>query len=163
MYQDYFTAEHKMFRVGFQSFLQKEVVPHIEQWEAEGKIDKSIFKKFGEMGYFGINYPEAYGGLDLDLFYTVIFLEELQKVNSGGFAAAMWAHAYLAMTHLNAEGSEEIKQSYLKDSINGDKVGCLCISEPFGGSDVGAMRTTCLLYTSPSPRDATLSRMPSSA
>ena len=54
------------------------------------------------MGFFGIAYPEAYGGLDLDLFYTVIFLEELQKINSGGFAAAMWAHAYLAMTHVNA-------------------------------------------------------------
>jgi len=51
----------------------------------------------------------------------------------------------LAMTHLNAEGSEEIKQSYLKDSINGDKIGCLCISEPFGGSDVGAMRSTAIL------------------
>lgn len=134
-----------MFRDGLKTFLEQEVVPHVDRWEAEGKIDKSIWKKFGEMGYFGINYPEAYGGLDLDLFYTVIFLEELQKVNSGGFAAAMWAHAYLAMTHLNAEGSEEIKQSYLKDSINGDKIGCLCISEPFGGSDVGAMRSTAIL------------------
>ncbi len=145
MYQDYFTEEHNMFRDGLKTFLEQEVVPHVDRWEAEGKIDKSIWKKFGEMGYFGINYPEAYGGLDLDLFYTVIFLEELQKVNSGGFAAAMWAHAYLAMTHLNAEGSEEIKQSYLKDSINGDKIGCLCISEPFGGSDVGAMRSTAIL------------------
>ena len=66
------------------------------------------------MGFFGINYPEAYGGLNLDLFYTVILLEELQKINSGGFAAAIWAHAYLAMTHLNAEGNETIKQKYLK-------------------------------------------------
>ena len=63
------------------------------------------------MGYFGINYPEQYGGMDLDLFYTVIFLEELQKVNSGGFAAAMWAHAYLAMTHLNKEGNHEQKEN----------------------------------------------------
>ena len=55
-------------------------------------------------GVFRVKYPEEYGGLGLDLFYTVIFLEELQKVNSGGFAANMWAHAYLAMTHLNKEG-----------------------------------------------------------
>jgi alkylation response protein AidB-like acyl-CoA dehydrogenase len=47
---------------------------------------------------FGISYPEVYGGLNLDLFYTVIFLEELQKIKSSGFAA-MWAHSYLAMTH----------------------------------------------------------------
>jgi len=145
MYDSFFTEEHNMFREGLQSFLKQEVVPHIDKWEKEGKIDRPIWKKFGEMGYFGINYPEAYGGLNLDIFYTVIFLEELQKINSGGFAAAMWAHAYLAMTHLNAEGSEEIKASYLKDSINGDKIGCLCISEPFGGSDVGALRTTAVL------------------
>lgn len=145
MNKSYFTEEHDLFREGLKTFLDKEVKPHIEEWEASGNVGKEIFKKFGDMGYLGINYPEAYGGLDLDLFYTVILLEELQKVDSGGFAAAIWAHAYLAMTHLKAEGSEEIKQEYLTASIAGDKIGCLCISEPFGGSDVGAMRTTAVL------------------
>ncbi len=144
MYQHYFTEEHEMFRAGFREFLAKEVTPHINDWEATGTIPKDIFKKFGDMGYFGIRYPEAYGGMDLDIFYLVIWLEELQRINSGGFAAAMWAHAYLAMTHLYKEGSEEIKQKYLAGSISGDLVGCLCISEPFGGSDVGAMRTTAV-------------------
>lgn len=138
----YFTEEHEAFRDSFREFLKKEAVPFIDEWEKAGFVDKNIFKKFGEMGYFGLNYPEEYGGLNLDLFYTVIFLEELQKVNSGGFAAAMWAHTYLAMTHLNAEGSDDVKDKYLKPSIEGEKVGCLCISEPFGGSDVAGMRTT---------------------
>ncbi|MFK7001402.1 acyl-CoA dehydrogenase family protein [Flavobacterium oreochromis] len=138
----YFTEDHQLFRESFRDFLQKEVVPHIEKWEKEGAIERFIWKKFGEMGFFGLNYPEAYGGSNLDLFYTVIFLEELQKVKSSGFAAAMWAHAYLAMTHLNAEGDERIKQEYLAASISGDKIGALCITEPFGGSDVAGMRTT---------------------
>lgn len=140
----YFTEEHHLFRKSLQDFLQKEVVPHIETWEQTGVIDRFIWKKMGDMGFFGINYPEAYGGLNLDLFYTVILLEELQKVNSGGFAAAIWAHVYLAMTHLNAEASESIKQNYLTASITGDKIGCLCITEPFGGSDVAGMRTTAI-------------------
>tara|TARA_R100000935_G_C2827069_1_gene162908 strand:+ start:584 stop:1753 length:1170 start_codon:yes stop_codon:yes gene_type:complete len=140
----YFTEEHELFRKSFQEFLKKEVVPHIEKWEKTGTIERFIWEKFGEMGYFGLAYPEKYGGLDVDLFYTVIFLEELQKINSGGFAAAMWAHAYLAMTHLNVEGSEEIKKNYLEPSIEGKKIGCLCITEPFGGSDVAAMRTTAV-------------------
>lgn len=140
----YFTEEHQLFRKSFQDFLKKEVVPHIDSWEKKGEIDKFIWKKFGDMGFLGINYPEVYGGLNLDLFYMVILLEELQKVNSGGFAAAVWAHVYLAMTHLNAEGSETIKLNYLKPSILGDKVGCLCITEPFGGSDVASMRTTAV-------------------
>ncbi|CAM1339575.1 acyl-CoA dehydrogenase family protein [Tenacibaculum aestuarii] len=140
----YFTEEHESFRQSFKDFLQKEVVPHIDKWEKEGTVERFIWKKFGEMGYFGLNQPEEYGGLGLDLFYTVIFLEELQKVNSGGFAANMWAHAYLAMTHVNKEGDDRIKKEYLTPSIEGDKIGCLCITEPFGGSDVAGMRTTAI-------------------
>jgi hypothetical protein len=140
----YFTEEHEAFRQSFKDFLQKEVVPHIEKWEKTGTIERFIWKKFGEMGYFGLSTPEEYGGMDLDLFYTVIFLEELQKINSGGFAAAMWAHEYLAMTHLNKEGDDFIKNKYLVPSVEGDMIGCLCITEPFGGSDVAGMRSTAI-------------------
>lgn len=142
MDQSFFTEEHQLFRESLRDFLQKEVVPHIEKWEETGTIERFIWKKFGDMGFFGVHYPEEYGGMNLDIFYTVIFLEELQKINSGGFAAAMWAHAYLAMTHLNKEGSHEIKKKYLAPSIAGDMIGCLCISEPFGGSDVAGMKST---------------------
>ncbi|MBN4058033.1 acyl-CoA dehydrogenase family protein [Olleya sp. AH-315-K02] len=140
----YFTEEHQLFRKSLQDFLKKEVVPHIDKWEETGTIERFIWKKFGEMGYFGLAQPENYGGLDLDLFYTVILLEELQKINSGGFAAAIWAHCYLAMTHVNKEGNNYIKENYLTPSISGDKIGCLCITEPFGGSDVAGMRTTAI-------------------
>jgi len=133
-----------MFREGLRTFLQQEVVPNLDKWEKEGIIPRAIWPKMGEMGYFGLRYPEKYGGMDLDIFYMVIWLEELQRINSGGFAAAMWAHAFLAMTHLKAEGSEEIKEKYLTASIEGKMIGCLCITEPFGGSDVGAMRTNAV-------------------
>lgn len=140
----YFTEEHQLFRQSLKDFLQKEVEPHIEKWEKSGTIERFIWEKFGEMGYFGLATPEAYDGLDLDLFYTVILLEELQKINSGGFAAAMWAHAYLAMTHLNKEANHEQKLKYLQPSVMGEKIGCLCVTEPFGGSDVAGMRTTAV-------------------
>jgi len=140
----YLTEDHQMFREGFRNFLEKEVVPHVDRWEKDGKIDREIWQKFGEMGYFGIDYPEAYGGMALDKFYTLIWLEEMQRINSGGFAAAMWAHAFLAMQHLNAEGDERIKQEYLAPSIVGTKIGCLCITEPFAGSDVAGMKTTAI-------------------
>ena len=140
----YFTEEHNAFRTSFKDFLQKEVVPHIDKWEKTGTIERFIWKKFGEMGYFGLSTPEEYGGVDLDLFYTIIFLEEMQKINSGGFAAAIWAHEYLAMTHLNKEGNQQQKEKYLVPSVEGDKIGCLCITEPFGGSDVAGMRSTAV-------------------
>ncbi|WP_298506252.1 acyl-CoA dehydrogenase family protein [uncultured Maribacter sp.] len=138
----YFSEEHNLFRESLRSFLKKEVVPHVDKWEKEGAIERFIWKKFGDMGYLGLTYPVKYGGLELDLFYMVILLEELQRINSLGFAAAIWAHMYLAMTHLNKEGDERIKEEYLAPSIAGDKIGCLCISEPFAGSDVSGMRTT---------------------
>jgi len=141
MHSKYFTEEHHAFRQGFRDFLKKEVSPHIDEWEKSGTVPRDIWPKLGQMGFLGIRTPEAYGGMDLDIFYTVILLEELQRVHSGGFAAAVWAHMYLAMTHLNAEGSEDIKKEYLTASAMGEKIGCLCISEPFGGSDVSAMRT----------------------
>jgi len=140
----YFSEEHNLFRESLRDFLKKEVVPHIDKWEKTGSIERFIWKKFGDMGFFGISYPEQYGGMDLDIFYMVILLEELQKINSAGFAAAMWAHAYLAMTHLKAEGSDAIKDKYLTASITGDIIGCLCITEPFGGSDVAGMRSTAV-------------------
>ena len=140
----YFSEEHDLFRASLKDFLQKEVVPYIEQWEKSGTIDRFIWKKFGDMGFLGITYPESYGGLNLDLFYMVILLEELQKIKSSGFAAAIWVHVYLAMTHLNAEGDERIKKEYLVPSIAGEKIGALCISEPFGGSDVAGMRTNAI-------------------
>ena len=140
----YFTEEHHLFRASLKDFLKKEVVPHIEKWEDSGTIEHFIWQKFGEMGYFGLATSEADGGLGLDLFYTVILLEELQKINSGGFAAAIWAHAYLAMTHLNKNGSADQKKTYLTPSVNGEMVGCLGVSEPFGGSDVAGMRTTAI-------------------
>ncbi len=140
----YFTEEHQLFRESLKDFLQKEVVPHLEKWEETGTIERFIWKKFGEMGYFGLATPEAYDGMGLDLFYTAILLEELQKINSGGLAAAIWAHVYLAMTHLNKNANDDQKKRYLVPSVHGEKIGCLGVTEPFGGSDVAGMRTTAI-------------------
>jgi alkylation response protein AidB-like acyl-CoA dehydrogenase len=140
----YFTEEHNMFRQSLRDFLAKEVAPHIDEWEAKGEIPREIFARFGEMGYLGIALPESHGGLDLDYFYSVIFNEEMVRVNSGGFGAAIGAHASLALVHINAEGNEAQKQKYLVPGIKGELIGCLAISEPFGGSDVAGMRTTAV-------------------
>ena len=68
----YFNEEHEMFRSSLRDFLNKEVVPNVDKWEEEGKIEKSIWTKLGDMGYLGLSYPEEFGGLDLDIFYTIL-------------------------------------------------------------------------------------------
>ena len=140
----YFTEEHNQFRQSLRDFLNKEVVPNVDEWEKVGNPPRDIWKKFGDMGYFGLRFPEKYGGLNLDFFYDVILLEELSKINSAGTSAAIGAHSYLSLAHLNNEGSEEQKEKYLKPGIAGDMFGCLAISEPFGGSDVASMRATAV-------------------
>ncbi len=140
----YFTEEHQLFRESLRAFLEKEVRPNIDQWEEDRELPRSIYKKFGEMGYFGLMQPEKYGGMDLDFWYTVIFNEEVARMNSGGFGASIGAHPYLALTHINAEGNEQQKQDYLVPGIRGERIGCLAITEPFGGSDVQAIRTTAI-------------------
>lgn len=140
----YFTEEHIQFRQSLRDFLEKEVVPFVDEWEEVGNPPRDIWKKFGDMGYFGLRFPEKYGGLNLDFFYDVILLEEMAKINSAGTSAAIGAHSYLSLAHLNNEGSEEQKQKYLVPGIAGEKFGCLAISEPFGGSDVASMRTTAV-------------------
>jgi acyl-CoA dehydrogenase len=138
----YFTPDHDTFRQSFRAFLQKEVIPFVNEWEEKGQVPRDIYRKFGDMGFLGLPYAEQYGGLDLDFFYSVIFMEEMAKIDSGGTGAAIGAHVYLALSHLDNEGTEAQKEHYLRKGIAGEVFGCLAITEPGGGSDVAAMRTT---------------------
>ncbi len=142
MQQYYFTEEHELFRSSLRAFCEKELAPHIDQWEGDRKIPREIFSKMGEMGYFGLMFPEKYGGLEVDFFYSVIFLEELARLNSGGFSASMMVHPYVVLPYLNNVANETQKEKYLIPGIEGTKIGCLCITEPNTGSDVQALQTT---------------------
>lgn len=138
----YLTEEHQLFRKTLRDFLDKEVMPNIEKWEEDGYLPRSIFKRFGEMGFYGITQEEKYGGSNLDFWYDVIFIEEVGKCWSGGFAASISAHPYLSMSHLKHEASEALKEKYLTKAIAGELVGCLAITEPHAGSDVAGIKTT---------------------
>ena len=140
----YFNEDHDLFRKSLRDFLSKEVKPYIDQWEKDGECPRSIYEKFGQMGYFGLDIEEKYGGNKMDIWHTVIMHEEMTRVNSGGFAAAMGAHFFLAMVHVNGEGNEEQKKKYLIPGCKGELIGCMAVTEPFGGSDVQSLRTTAI-------------------
>lgn len=139
--QYYLTEEHHLFRKSLRDFLDKEVVPFVDQWEIDQQVPKEIFKKFGAMGYFGLSQEEKYGGSNLDFWYDVIFIEEVSKSNSGGFGASISAHPYLSMAHLKHEASDFIKEKYLPKAISGEWHGALAITEPHAGSDVAGIKT----------------------
>ncbi|MFK7982728.1 MAG: acyl-CoA dehydrogenase family protein [Saprospiraceae bacterium] len=141
----FFTEEHELFRSTLQDFFKAEVSPYINEWESVGKVDRSIFKKMGEMGFLGLEVEEKYGGMGLDFLYTTILCEELGRTGSSGFATTISAHSYLAMNYLVHAGTSFIKEKYLVPSVAGEKVGSLSMTEPFAGSDLRAIRTTARL------------------
>lgn len=143
--QYYFTEEHQLFRKTLRDFLDKEVLPNIDQWEEDGFLPREIFKAFGKMGFYGLTQEEKYGGSNLDFWYDVVFIEEVSKCWSGGFGASISAHPYLSMSHLKHEASDYIKEKYLRKAIAGEYVGCLAITEPHAGSDVASIKTTAIL------------------
>ena len=93
------------------------------------------------MGFMGVTYPAKYGGVGLDTFFSVIYTEEIIRMNSSGFSISIGAHAGLALAHMNAQGSEKQKQKYMTAGLKAELIGCLAITEPSGGSDVASTST----------------------
>jgi len=140
----YFNPEHELFRQSVRDFVQKEIVPHVNQWEEEEKIPREVFKRMGELGFLGINFPESLGGTDNDFWYTVVYLEELARATFAGLSACVSVHQYMATNHILRAGSDYLKERYLKPSIDGSFVGSIAISEPGAGSDVANLRATAV-------------------
>jgi len=141
----FYTEEHELFRSSLREFFKTEVNPHFEAWEKTGQIPHDTYKKMGEMGFFGLEVEEKYGGMQADYMFSAIFNEELGITGSAGFGTSIAAHAYLAMNYLINAGSPFIKEKYLLPSIKGELIGSLGMSEPFAGSDLKAIRTTAVL------------------
>ncbi len=137
-----FTQEHDMFRETVRDFIQKEVIQNVNKWEEDEMIPREIFKRMGELGFLGINFPEQYGGTNNDFWYTVAYMEELAKATFAGLVAATSVHQYMATNHILLAGSDYLKDRYLPKSISGEYIGSIAISEPGAGSDVANIRCT---------------------
>jgi alkylation response protein AidB-like acyl-CoA dehydrogenase/putative sterol carrier protein len=138
----YFNEEHEMFRQSVREFVQKEVVPNVNKWEEDEMIPREVFKRMGNLGFLGINFPEELGGTNNDFWYTVVYMEELAKATFAGLVAVTSVHQYMATNHIFQAGSDYLKEKYLKPSISGDFIGSIAISEPGAGSDVANIRCT---------------------
>ncbi|MGE8428496.1 MAG: acyl-CoA dehydrogenase family protein [Sphingobacterium sp.] len=139
-----FTAEHQIFRDTLRAFIRKEITPYIDDWEKQGEIDRKVWKKMGDMGFMGLNYPEVYGGLALDFYYSLILCEELSYCFSGGFTISALVIQFMSAPYLLKYGSEDLKERYLKPVIGGDMISAVAITEPGAGSDVKQIKTTAV-------------------
>jgi len=136
-----FAEHHEMFRATVRAFVEREVMPHVEAWEAAGRIPKTIWRRMGELGFLGVEYDEKYGGAGADLLTTAVLHEECARSRSGSFAMAVGVHTDMASPHLYWTGSETLKEKFLPAICRGEKLCALAVTEPGGGSDVAAIRT----------------------
>jgi acyl-CoA dehydrogenase len=136
-----FNEQHEMFRAAVRSFVEREVAPHVEEWEVAGRLPKAIFRRMGELGFLGVEYDEKYGGSGADLLTSAVLHEECARSRSGSFAMAVGVHTDMASPHLYWTGSEALKEQYLPGICSGEKICAIAVTEPGGGSDVAALRT----------------------
>ena len=137
-----FTADHEMFRKTVRDVVEREINPHVDEWEAAGVFPAhELFPKLGALGLLGLEYDEADGGQGADHSYTVIFGEELGRVHCGGVPMAIAVQTDMATPSLARFGSDELKAAYLAPAIRGEAVAAIAVTEPDAGSDVAALRT----------------------
>jgi alkylation response protein AidB-like acyl-CoA dehydrogenase len=140
-----FTDEHDMLRDLLRGFIAKEIAPHAEEWEQQSCFPhEEVFKRFGELGFLGINLPQQYGGAEAGFVATIVFAEEMVGCNSGGVAASLGLHTNIALPYIADTGTEEQKQKYLPPGTKGELLGSLGVTEPGAGSDVASIRTSAL-------------------
>src|SRR5882762_4588226 len=137
-----FTDEHLQLRRTVRDFVEKEINPHVDAWEAAGAFPAhEVFKKAGRLGLLGVNKPEAYGGMGLDYSYQMCVTEELGTCRGGSVPMALGVQTDMATPALARWGSDELKQEFLAPAIAGEVVTSIAVSEASGGSDVAAIKT----------------------
>jgi citronellyl-CoA dehydrogenase len=137
-----YTEQHRELMRSVTKFVQSEIDPHADEWEKEGIFPAhELFKKMGKQDLLGIHKPEKFGGLGLDYSYEVAFCEALSGAKCASAVMAIGVHTDMATPALMRNGSDELREEFLRPSITGDYVACLGVSEVGAGSDVASIKT----------------------
>ena len=135
-----FTEEHEAFRSVIREFVAKEVVPHYADWERAGQVPRELYRGLGELGVFGIQVPEEFGGAGVtDFRYHAVIREETAR--AGVTFGADVVHTCLVLPYLVEFGSEEQKRRWLPGFVSGAMMTAIAMTEPGTGSDLAAIGT----------------------
>lgn len=137
-----FTAEHREFRAMVRRFVETEINPHADKWEADGTFPAhELFAKVGELGLFGLEVDPEFGGQGADHTYTLVLGEELGRADVAGVPMGIAVQATMSTPSLARYGTDELKQKYLAPALRGEMVTSVAVSEADAGSDVAGIRT----------------------
>lgn len=138
----FFREEHRMLRDQVRRFVEEEIKPHADAWEVQGAVPRDVLRKMGELGFFGIRYPEEFGGSAMDEMATVILSEELGRCTYAGVAITALVHTDMASVHIFNAGSDAQKARWMPRIVSGEVITAVGVTEPDAGSDVKSIRTT---------------------
>ena len=135
------TDEHEMLRRTVRAFVEKEVVPQVDAWEEAGRIPRAFWRRLGELGLLGLEFPTEYGGAGGDFLSSVVLGEEMARCRSGGVAFSVLVHTDMSSPWLTRYGTDAQKRRYLPGIVSGETVCALGITEPGTGSDMASITT----------------------
>jgi len=138
-----FTPDHESFRDSFRRFMDAEIAPFHAAWEAQGYVDKSVWRKAGELGFLNMSMPSEFGGADADKLFSVIQIEELSAAGFSGIGFGL--HSEIVSPYLLHYGTDAQKKKYLPKLSSGEMVGAIAMTEPSAGSDLQGIKTTASL------------------
>jgi hypothetical protein len=139
---DFTLPEHvEALREEVRRFAQKEIRPHVMDWDEARIFPMAVIRQLGEMGMMGIIFPERYGGAGMGYLEYAVLVEELSRVD-GSVGLSVAAHNSLCSNHIYSQGNEAQRQKYLTPLASGQVVGTWALTEPGSGSDAGALRTS---------------------
>jgi acyl-CoA dehydrogenase len=140
----FLTEQHEAFREVVRRFVRAEIAPFASEWDEAETFPRELYKKAAAIGMLGLGFPEEYGGIGGDVFFRIVLSEELSQCGAGGICAGLMSHS-IGAPPIAKFGSEAMKRRVLPDIIAGEKISALAITEPSGGSDVAALKTTARL------------------
>jgi len=140
-FQEYFDPSHQLVRNSVRRFVEREILPDIDQWEEAESFPRELYLKAGAAGILGIGYPEVLGGShEGDLFAKVAASEELMRCGSGGLVAGLGS-LDIGLPPIVKWARPEVRDRVVPQVLSGEKIGALAVTEPGGGSDVANLQT----------------------
>src|SRR2546427_887141 len=138
------TEEQKLVRDTARDFVDRELIPHVREWEEKGEVPRSFYRKMASLGFLGAPVPEKYGGAGMDYVSFMLLVEEISR-GSSSVRTTVSVQTSLSETSLMWFGSEAQKEKWLVPLAPGARVGAWAITEPEAGSDAGDLATTARL------------------
>jgi acyl-CoA dehydrogenase len=139
----YFSPEHEQFRATLRDFVAREITPFVNEWDEAEIFPRSLYRRAAKIGALGLGYPEEFGGTPADMFYRIVLAEEFARCGSGGLSASLNSHT-IGLPPILAAGDDALKKRVIPPVLRGEKISALAITEPSGGSDVAALKTTAI-------------------